>query len=299
MTLTANVEMSRMGEFETWSTLKTYLARQLVGGRLAVVLGAGTSTHFGLPTWTTLIERLYSRHGSTPPPKRETIQAEEFKNQYHRRDQESFFSEVKDALYEGITIGFDQMMTHYTLAGVLSMLMAAGPNARTEVVTFNWDDLLERYLALHGRVAVPVFEEKHWAQTSDVTVFHPHGFLPYSTKLLPSERLVFDQYSYDEIMGSDTIWRQVLLGLYRTRTCVLIGLSGDDPNLSSLLLRVKEQHASISSQTLFWAVVFTTDKGTADRWQDRGVYPVILTDYKELPAKLFDITDAAISMRSR
>jgi hypothetical protein len=179
------------------------------------------------------------------------------------------------------------------------MLLAAGPGSRTEVVTFNWDDLLEKYLSLHGRIALPIYEELHWAQNADVTVFHPHGYLPYKNDLVRSKKLIFDQLSYDEIMGSETIWKQVLLGLFRTRTCMLIGLSCDDPNLSALLVRVKGEHASLANNTIFWGVVFTAGEKTRQRWTDRGIYPVILRDYDELPQRLFDVTRAAVALRSR
>ena len=198
---TISIGMSRMSEYETWSSLSDYLAKQLTRGSLEVVLGAGTSRHFGLPSWETLIANLYDRHGATPPDKSETIQAEEFKYRYHRNNQESFLSEVKETLYQGVNIGLDQMMSHHTLSGILSMLLAAGPSARNEVVTFNWDNLLEEYLTLHGRVVIPVYEEKHWSRTADITVFHPHGYLPLKDGLARSEKLIFDQYSYDEIMG--------------------------------------------------------------------------------------------------
>jgi hypothetical protein len=293
------VRMSRMSEYETWSTLRDYLALQLIHGSGAIALGAGTSVHFGLPNWDQLIQRLYARHGDTPPSKSATIQAERFKNKYHPGDRGSFDAEIKAVLYENLKISFDYMMSHHTLAATLSMLMAAGPGRRTEVVTFNWDNLLEKYLALHGQVVIPVHAEKHWAQFADVTVFHPHGFLPYMDDSNNSERVIFDQLSYDEILASNTIWRQTLLGLFRTRTCILIGLSGEDPHLSSLLLQVKSEHASLNNGTLFWAVTFTEDKATEKSWQDRGVYALLIKDHSEIPKRLFEITEAAVSMRSK
>jgi len=299
MTITTVLDMTRRSEYEDWSSLRNYLARQLVAGRIALVLGAGTSSHFGLPDWRKLIANLYARHGDVPPDKRDSIQAEEFRHKYHSRNPDSFLAEVKETLYDGVSVGFDQMMSHYTLSGILSMLLAAGVGSRTEVVTFNWDNLLEKYLSLHGRVVVPVYEEKHWAQSADVTIFHPHGYLPYKDDTTRSEKVVFDQFSYDEIMGSDTIWKHVLLGLFRTRTCVLIGLSGDDPNLSALLLRVKDQHASFGASTLFWAVTFTTKEASREAWEERGVYPVVLGDYTDLPPRLFDITQSAVLLRSK
>jgi hypothetical protein len=290
--------MSRRDEFDTWSTLRGYLARQLVSGRLAVVLGAGVSSHFGLPTWEALITSLYSGRGGVPPDKPATFQAEDFRNKYHSRDQDSFLADVKETLYKGIDISFSRMMSHHTFSGILSILMASGPGTRTEVVSFNWDNLLEKYLALHGRVVASVFEEIHWAQSADVAIFHPHGYLPYG-EITRSEKVIFDQLSYDEIMGSETIWRQVLLSLFRTRTCVLVGLSGEDQHLSALLYRVKKEHASFVNRTLFWAVAFTTSESSRGSWESRGVYPIVLTDYKELPLKLFDITEAAVGIRSK
>jgi hypothetical protein len=298
VSLTAEIQMSRMGEYEDWPTLCKYLASQLIKGRFALVLGAGTSVHFGLPSWKELIVKLFAGRNDTPPNEPETFQAEAFRHRYHHGVYQPFVDEVKQVLYDGVTIGFDEMMSHHVLAGVLSILMAAGPISPTEVITFNWDNLLEKYLALHGRVVAPIYEERHWAQSADVSVFHPHGYLPYKEST-SSSKLIFDQLSYDEILGKDTIWRQVLAGLFRTRTCVLIGLSVLDPDLRSLLVRVKEEHASRNSQTRFWAVTFTDEETSKQKWQDRGVYPIILKNYGELPPKLFAITEEAVRMRAK
>ena len=190
---------------------------------------------------------------------------ENFRNRYYPRDDGAFMSEVRSALYDGVNVTFDNLRNHHSLAALAAMLMAAGPSSRTEVTTFNWDDLLEYYLEFHGYVAVSVYD-KFWAESADVTIFHPHGFLPYF-KSMRSNELVFDQYSYSQIMGSETLWKQTLLHSFRTRTCILVGLSGGGPNLDVALMRARDDHASKNNNTLYWGVTLTTDRTTSARWE--------------------------------
>ena len=91
----------------------------------------------------------------------------------------------------------------------------------------------------------------------------------------------------------------MLLSLFRNRTCLFIGLSGDDPNLSALLVRVQKEHASLTTRTLYWGVAFITERDASQRWLDRGVYPVVLNNYDELPQKLFEISRAAVLKRAQ
>jgi hypothetical protein len=175
--------------------------------------------------------------------------------------------------------------------------MASRRGNASEIVTFNYDNLLEIYLAYHGFVAYSVPEEIHWFGDADVNIYHPHGFLPYGGALEPSSTLVLDRESYDKILGKDLSWRQLLLTVMRTHTCLFIGLSGDDIALTQLLTDVKDVHAITASSELFWGVCFTTNPDLKTRWENRNVFCLILKSYDGLPDILFSICQEAAVIR--
>ncbi len=294
--------MSTHADFATDDILRRYLAHQLLRGRVSLVLGAGISLHFGLPAWGNLIERLFESKGATPPAKHGVEdQAEYFRHTYYENEDDKLIDAIHAALYRDVKVDFLTLRQHATLAGVGALLMASRRGSASEVITLNYDDLLEIYLRYHGFVTESVFQEKHWAGYSDATVYHLHGFVPFDPNAERSENVVLDQQSYAKLAGREnSVWRQLALSIMRRRTCLFIGLSGDDRNLDSILNEVSETHASRRENTKYWGVVFSTD-ATNDvlrkRWQARNVFFKTVTDYDDdLPKFLFGICQDAAEM---
>ena len=299
----AKFRMSNIDEFGDPATLARYLGEQLISGRLTLVLGAGISKAFGLPEWDQLLGRLFAQHGESLPAQDAKRQAEFLRNKFYRNDSDKFRADVKKALYRDVGVSYEVVRRCDTLAAVGSLAMTSRRGSASQLITFNWDDLLETYLEYHGFVTASVDSDRHWATATDVTIFHPHGFLPLSATRRDSESIVFDQLSYTSIMGEEgRLWRQTLLSIMRSRTSILIGLSGNDDNLDLLLMECKGGHASMLERTAFWGVTYTTNDEDHETlfWKQRGVYPVVVTDYeRDLPQRLFSIAqEAARSKRS-
>jgi hypothetical protein len=299
---TVRVTMATAAEWDEEDTLIKYLARQLNTGRLALILGAGISTALNLPDWPTLLTNLYATKGIPPPAGYDlTRQAENFRSVFFKNDTTAFLRAVHSTLYDGVSIDYEKMLKNATLGALGALVMASHRGSASEVITFNWDDLLELYLEYHGFVTLPVSSEKHWAGSADVTILHPHGFLPFDLNRGTSDDIVFDMMSYGESIGKeDRPWRQRLLSIMRSRTCLFIGLSGNDHNLNSLLMTCKPQHASLNENTLYWGVSFTTSTESivTTFWEDRDIYCKTISDYdKDLPDFLFKICQQAASLR--
>jgi hypothetical protein len=100
------------------------------------------------------------------------------------------------------------------------------------VVTFNFDDLLER--ALDSRhIPYCVISDERRPSGPGVPVVHPHGFL--SQDPVPAA-IVFTEDDYHRL--SDTVFHwaaTTILGHLRSRTVLFVGLSMSDPNLRRLL----------------------------------------------------------------
>jgi hypothetical protein len=294
--------MSGVDEFSDRPTLEKYLADQLASSRLALVLGAGISKAFGLPAWEELLDRMFSLHSEPLPVRDAKRQAEFLRNKFYKDDQGRFLNDVHSALYRDVDTSYEVMRRCDTLAAIASLVMTSRRGSAAQIITFNWDDLLETYLEYHGFLTASVDSDRHWATSADVTIFHPHGFLPLDAVRHQTPSIIFDQWSYTSIMGEDgKLWRETLLSIMRARTSLLIGLSGNDDNLDSLLKECKGAHASGSEHTAFWGITYVTKQEEADLlfWQQRGIFPVIVADYeRDLPQRLFEIAQlAAQSMR--
>ncbi len=143
--------MATADEFEDRPTLLKYLGEQLFLGRLTPVLGAGISTSFGLPDWPELLRRLYLSKGVTAPSESDLArQAQDFRLRYYQRDFCGFLDAVRSALYQGVAVDFERIRASATLDAIASLVMASLRGNTSEIITFNWDDLLEIYFKYHG-----------------------------------------------------------------------------------------------------------------------------------------------------
>src|SRR5580700_3810776 len=119
------LSMATVDDWQQESTLLRFLSKQLAKGSLTLVLGAGVSDHFGLPSWPELIQRLFAAKRSSVPKKDPKRQAEDFRNRYFETDVPGFLKAVKLALYRDVRIDLDSMRSHNTLAAIASLVMAS------------------------------------------------------------------------------------------------------------------------------------------------------------------------------
>lgn len=295
MTVTIGPTSDR--DYENKKTLTSYLAKQLVQGKMALVLGAGISQPLGLPGWKKLIRRMYRQKGSRPP-KGMTPEdlAGHFLDQRCKGDKKKFLDAVSKALYGGVDLSFENLKTNMTLEAIGSLVMASRRGSSSEVITFNFDDVLELFLEYHGFVVDSIVDEKYWRRNSDVTVYHPHGLLPSTKAHEGSQWIVFDRKSYSLDLREDKPWNQQILTTMRTHSCVFIGVSGDDDKLDWFLNRCNDTHASRLEGTKYWGITFMTDAKSPkkEKWKQRGVYPKVVVDYTtDLPKFLFGVCQTA------
>ena len=239
--------MTNIDNFNDDSLLKDYLSYQLLKGRLAIILGAGISYYFGLPSWDDLVRRLYDYSGKTMPVGSYTNEelAEYFRTTFFSNDKTGFLNAVHQALYAEANIDFSSLRGHSTLAAIASLTMASLRGSASNIITLNFDNILEIYLRYHGFVVNSIYNDRHWYGRKDVTVYHPHGFIPFDAHDEKSDDIVFDQKSYS-LFASDKgkLWRQLVQNIMFRHTCLFIGLSGKDMNLDRFLIETLDKHAS-------------------------------------------------------
>lgn len=289
--------MPTRADFDKETKLLPFLGNQLQHGRVALFLGAGISMPFDLPSWPNLLLRMFKAK-SDVPNKRDRVekQAESFSAKYCPKNHLAYVTAIHDALYEGVKADFQALQQNATLAAIGSLVMASRRGCVSHVVTFNFDNLLETYLRYYGYVVRSVSEQCEWAGAADVTVLHPHGFVPYLEPASSSSQIIFDRSSYAKVIGDNANpWRQQLLCILRSHTCLFVGLSGDDDNLLSLLMECKDSHVSRKHNSAFWGITFATAaKDDADIWEKNGVYRKKIANYDvDLPRILFAICQEA------
>lgn len=279
-----------------------YLASLMLNGRLALFLGAGTSKFYDLPDWKTLIDKLYLMHGGTKPNGNLKIAAEELRNNYYPSNKSNFLKAVHQALYANASGDFEIIRTNRTLTAIAALVMASSRGKIGKVITLNYDNILELYLMYHGFLTASVHNPIHWNSSADVTVFHPHGFLPFGHDQDQnfSEDIIFDQHSYSQLVNDLTNpWFQEISTILRTHFTFYIGLSGDDDNLERMLVLAREQHAICQDGVLFCGLRFSQDDNRIEFFKRRGIYTFKVTQYdNDVPIFLLKICQKAAEKRS-
>lgn len=237
------------------------LLRALSRSPLVLFLGSGVSASAGLPDWNTLLTRVCAaffshwqwRHDSKEPlPPRELsiafieafewddvarqlagefaegnplLVAQQIKNCIRDRDWRYL---VNKTLYNS-----NERAQDSTLVPVLGRLCADSRAVRA-VVSFNFDSILEDYLAEHAIPYSVVWSADAAESHSRLPILHPHGYLKRGGG--PLSPLVLGEADYFESSRTPYAWPEaVLLGYLSTSTCVFIGHSMTDPNVRRLL----------------------------------------------------------------
>ncbi len=284
--------------WEKESALIDYLANQLLHNRLALVLGSGISKPFGLPDWGGLAKNIWEEVKDTPDNTMKVeAQMEYIKINYFKNKTEEFIRVVSKALYKEFKLDFEKIRSNRTLSAIGSLVMASSRGSVAEIITLNFDNLLELYLSFFGFCVIPISEERHWHTPTDVRIYHPHGYLPVPGTGGNSNDIVFDQDSYLKIIGNpNVLWYQLVATVLRRHTCIFIGLSGDDNNLDALLKETQNAHASVDDHLPYWGVRFTTNKNDHRNvlWEEKMVKSRYINNWDfDLPDFLFKICRSA------
>jgi hypothetical protein len=107
------------------------------------------------------------------------------------------------------------------------------------VITYNFDDLLEKNLTSKSIKYHSIYTENEISSSDELPIYHAHGFLPENRSLyqsLDKTTLVFSEEGYHHIYSNPYHWSN-LIQLYNLKenNCLMIGLSMTDPNLRRLL----------------------------------------------------------------
>jgi hypothetical protein len=278
------------------------LARYLKEGSLVLLIGAGASRGVGLPLWHELVKRCLVSVGldkeaaatrrSTPA---ESLRSAMDKVERAVNDDSKYRSLIKEKLYEGIEFT-GGVVSERLLIAFGALLMGSKRGRIRSIINFNFDDVLEWYLRLHGFQVQVVSKVPALIKDVDAVVYHPHGFLP---KALPdsyaSDFLTLSQYSYDEKLGAARdLWMDVARQALRERVGLFVGLSGKDPTFGPLLVDIKKTitvSGKLHRPTGFW--LFGPEDIEIEDFEQRNIVPVRFGRFEEIPTFLLKVCQLA------
>lgn len=239
------------------------LAEKYNAGRFSLILGAGVSSSAGLPDWDTLLNSLFVAMLTDEDLRDATSDNDQVSSivrrlrkvdgpsalmlaRYIRKglsagstaEQNTFIKAVTQQLYSLRNKSFS--LRSPLIREIASLCTPARTGAKVRaILTYNFDDLIERELEERGLLFRSIFEEFEIPTQEELPIYHVHGFLPedrakYSN--LDRCTLVFSEEGYHQIYGDAYHWSNLVqLGSLKENICLLIGLSLTDPNLRRLL----------------------------------------------------------------
>lgn len=235
--------------------------------QLVVVLGAGVSVEYGLPSWETLLQKLLI--GSFSADKDEglgksTVLAKLFTKafspnpliaarylRHHYKDQNSknaFEKAVRGALYE--TLDNDLKSDLFIEFAQLCVAPGKTPNLDS-IITYNYDDILETHLD-NLNIDIPyksISEVGIHANPGQLPIYHVHGYLPRKGKLSESNLITLSEDAYHQQYGDTYSWNNLVqINKFRDKICLFIGLSLTDPNIRRLLDIANKQRGGKETQ---------------------------------------------------
>lgn len=239
------------------------LARVLGGRACTLVAGAGVSTSAGLPTWLNLLKNIatiYFTHWEVTkqnsqwpvsPPRNISIALWE---DFLWPPEAQTLADKLIAGYDPVTVAEmiisqvtesnRQYLVRKALYGTAinrqpSTLMASLADLTADkrvktVLSYNYDDLLERALRERAIPVSPVWAATMVPAIESVPIFYPHGYLKEAGG--PLVPIILAEGDYHAYATDGYSWRNLVqLRQFSTSTCLFVGCSLTDPQVRRLL----------------------------------------------------------------
>lgn len=239
-----------------WRHLRSRFVHELKSAysqdELVLFLGAGVSQEAGVPTWnalladllaavvtksandgynakdiSTVVSRLQERHGASPLLLARYIRA---------GLGEVFPDRLSTALYKNLKKPLSQYANLLNSIARICRPRRGSASLRA-VVTYNFDDLLETRLTEMSVDHRAIYRERDVPRSDEIGIFHVHGYLPRNERKneISDSILVFSEEGYHSVFMDPYSWSNIVqLNFLRQSTCLLVGLSAQDPNLRRL-----------------------------------------------------------------
>jgi hypothetical protein len=284
--------------YEDPGNAATYLAEHLTLGTLALIIGAGATMPLGLPRWEDLIDICLHNEGLDPRRSDDLeLEASRLANHCTKKTKRDIRDVVEAGLYAHGRLSLTQLTTSSRLGAFGALLMGSRRGSVQTVITFNYDSVLEEYLALHGYTAriVTTLPCLHGAE--DVTIFHPHGYLPAHPELgHRSSKLTLTKESFNELLGDPASpWVHFIRHVVRTKVLLVVGLS--PASLAGGALGPILQHEAKKSAAIGPIAIALYGPGMDNNYSDvlrnQKVAAVSLPSFDDIDTLMLSVCQAA------
>lgn len=221
-------------------------AKEVVGkGNCVLFLGAGVGRSAKMPSWKDLLKDLM---GEVKKLKGETLDAFKELSSHVLDECGNSYLVMCRYLQTAIKLHDDKVkfsdLIQKHLYGkkepskLLNDLANIVQQRKTEeVLTYNFDDLLEQYLIKlglqEGKDFITISKDAEISGNEMLPIYHVHGVIPEKG---PSDIVVFSEEEYHKRYSNPFHWSNIeQLHALSRKHCFFIGLSMTDPNLRRLL----------------------------------------------------------------
>jgi hypothetical protein len=220
---------------------------------LVLVLGAGVSVPYNLPSWGNLLQKLLfetfnneSTNTAAPIvlsklfpelfPNSPLISARFLEEYFKKKENGKTFEEmVKEALYEQVNREVDSPI----IKEILQFCIAPGRSPNLDsIITYNYDDILEVALS-NSNVEIPykpIYKVGINPKNGELPIHHVHGYLPQNEEIDSNYSITLSENLYHKQYNDIYSWNNMVqINKFKDNVCIFIGISLTDPNLRRLL----------------------------------------------------------------
>lgn len=215
-------------------------------GLLTLVCGAGVSVGAGIPAWSDLLlgllEKMMFSISHNENLSLKTSDANEFQKRYGTSALiigkylksnlgKDFPTKLRDALYQ------KNPSTSDVIESIVELSRPQRDGKPLDsLITFNFDNLIEESLEKNRVKYKSIYSEGIRSKSSELPVYHVHGYLPRKGGIPKDRDIVFSEDAYHSQFIDPFSWSNLIqLNKLSHNTCLFIGLSLTDPNLRRLL----------------------------------------------------------------
>ncbi len=218
-------------------------------GNLSLIVGAGISMKFGIPSWDELLQRLLLKTIEQEPETATIlskiytkifnpsplIAARFLQAEIDPKSIHAFEDAVRNALYET----FDTNAESKTMEEIVQLCIAPGTTPNLDsIISYNYDNIIEEKIIAKGLGLrfQSIFGQGVDPDYKSLLIYHVHGFLPREGKISEKNTITLGESVYHEQYNAIYSWNNIVqINKFRDKTCLFIGTSLSDPNIRRLL----------------------------------------------------------------